>query len=121
MIDVCAINVTDLQIIRRTDTGIGGDGSDVVTASGLSAHHEPSDRLVRDAQGRDVVMSDTIYFDGVDGSGDAIDVKAHDFVIWTDWKGNATKKLEIKLVEPFHEPGKGASVSGLSHVRLSVG
>ncbi len=121
MIDRCMLNVTDLQIIRRTDTGIGGDGSDAVTASGLSAHHAPGDRLVRDAQGRDVVVSDTIYFDGVDSNGVAIDVRAHDFVQWGDWQGTQTKQLEIMLVEPHHEPGKGAGIAGLSHVVLSIG
>jgi hypothetical protein len=121
MIDRDSFNVLDLEFFRRTETGIGGDGVFVSQHSGLSAHHEPAESVSRDLQGVDEVVTDVLFIDGVDSLGAVIDVRAKDVAQWTDWQTAETKKLEIRRVEPHHEPGKGAGLGGLSHVRLFVG
>ena len=119
MIQPCSVNVTDLAIYRRTQSGRGGDGTAVAIASGLRAHHERAESATRTTGGRDATISDTLLIDGVDANGDTIDVRAHDFVQWTDrLRGIATDKLSIQKVSPFTQPGLGST---LAHVQLDIG
>jgi len=121
LITAASVNVTDLVIFRRTQTGIGGAGTDAKLAEGLRAHVDEGASGSQDVAGRDVTITNTIMIDGFDNVGDLIKVKAHDLVQWTDWKGEKTKKLAIARVTPFSGPGRGRGLAGIAHVRLDIG
>ena len=121
MIEACSVNVTDLAIYRRTQSGQGGDGADVLIAKNLRAHHEESAAAVRATGSRDTVVTDFLMIDGYDSDGDLVEVKAHDVAQWTNWAGQLTDKISIIRVSPHSEPSRGPGIGGLAHVRLDVG
>ena len=118
MIERCSINVRDLEIFRRTASGIGGDGTDASVVAGVLAEHEQVKAGTKTTDGRDVTITDTIMIDGIDPSdGSVLNIKAHDMVQFTDWTGALTKKLSIVQVRAHTRPGR----SDLAHVRLDIG
>ncbi len=121
MIEPCSVNVTDLAIYRRNQTGQGGDGTDVLIADGLRAHHEESASGTRAAGERDTAVTDFLMIDGYDSDGDLVEVKAHDVAQWTNWAGRRVDKIAIIRVSPVSEPGRGPGLAGIAHVRLDVG
>ncbi len=120
MIEPCSVNVLDLRIIREVK-GAGGASSETVLAKGLRAHVEEGLAGSQSVEGRDVTVTNTLMIDGTDNDGDLIKVRAHDLAQWTDWKGELTQKLAIVAVTPFAEPGRGAGIGGIAHVRLDIG
>lgn len=120
MINRCSVNVTDLSVFRRTQSGRGGDGTDVLVVSGLRAHHERSESGSKSSTGRDATITDTLLIDGINlDTGAVLDIRAHDFVQWTDLlRGSLTDKLALASVSPFTIPGQGDT---LAHVQLDVG
>lgn len=121
MIEACSVNVLDLRILRRTQSGKGGDGSDATIYKDLRAHHEESAGSARSRGSSNVVITDELMIDGFDADGDAVNILPKDLAQWTDHQGVLTDKLEIVRVTPFSEPGRGIGMAGLAHVRLQVG
>ena len=116
-IDRDCINVTDLALFRPQRQGSANDesGPPVEIATGLCGIYEPSQRLFKDAQGRELQISAIIRIEGTDSDGDVIDVRAGDHAQWTDFRGKLLKRQLILRVDPWWHG------FDLDHVELRIG
>lgn len=117
MIERCLANVFDLALLRPTRTGPSMDdvGAPTVLASGLCAIYEPEQRAFKDLDGREVTITARFFIDPCDNDGVAIDVRAHDRLQFTDFRGKLQKEQLILRVSPWYD---GADVD---HIEIEVG
>ncbi len=87
----------------------------VTLASGLCAIYEPAQTLFKDVGGRELLIRATFWIDPVDNDGDAIDVRAHDHLQYTDFRGVLQKRQLVVVVSPWY---CGAE---LDHLELGIG
>ena len=73
----------------------------VTLASGLSAVYEPTQNLVRDDDGRQITLRARFYIDGIDADGAVLDIRAHDWLQFTDFRGVLQKKQVIVRASPW--------------------
>ncbi len=104
MIEPELINVTDLALFRPVRQGPGMDqsASAIPLATGLSAIYEPVQILARGESARDLNVTAKFFIDPVDNDGEAIDIRANDFVQFTDFRGVLQKKQVIGRVSPWY-------------------
>ncbi len=117
MIERDLANVSDLALFRPVRQGPSLDTSatSVTLATGLTAIYEPKQRLIRDITGREIAITSVFWIDPVDNDGVAIEVRAHDHLQWTDYRGVLQKRQLILVVSPWY---CGAE---LDHIKLEIG
>ena len=95
-------NVFDVALLRPVRTGAAMDpGVPITLADSLTAIYEPTEGLLRDADGREIRIVAKFWIDPVDNLGAAIDVKADDWLQYTDFKGDLKKEQRIVQVSPW--------------------
>lgn len=110
MIERDLVNVTDLKILRPERGGPGGDITGKTTvASNLEAIVQPSERLVRNSQGREVAATAKLYVDP------DVDIVARDLVQYTVPEGALTGELEVLTV------GVWSCGDETDHIRVTLG
>ncbi len=118
-IEAEAVNVSDLQISRPNRSGPGGDevGSPAEIGVALDACYSEQNRTIRDADGREVVVSGEFFIDPItDGRGAIVPVLVGDLAAWTDHQGVAVDPQEIVAVK-----GLTDCASRLDIVQFQVG
>lgn len=97
-------NVFDLDLLRPARTGAGLDpvGAPVTLADDLTAIYEPTEALIRDVDGRQIRITGRFWIDPFDNGGADIDVKANDWLQFTDFKGAVKKEQQIRRVSPWY-------------------
>ncbi len=116
MIERDLANVTDLALLRPVRTGPGMDsGTPTSIATGLTAIYEPTQSLLKGADGREILLTGKFFIDPVDNDGVDIEVRVHDWLEFTDFKGDLQKRQVIRRVSPWY---CGAE---LDHILLEVG
>ncbi len=117
MIERDLVNLFDLALLRPVRTGASMDegGGQATLATGLCAIYEPSNQLFKDTDGRELTIRARFYIDPVDNSGDPIDVRAHDWLQFTDFRAKLQKRQLILRVSPWY---CGAEID---HLLLEVG
>lgn len=110
-------NVFDLDLLRPIRTGAGLDPVGVPTtlADDLTAIYEPTEAVIRDVDGREIRITGRFWIDPFDNGGADIDVKANDWLTFTDWKGDAKKEQLIVRVSPWF------CGTELDHLLLEIG
>ena len=117
MIERDLANVFDLALFRPQRQGPSMDesGTPVTLASGLCAIYEPTQVLFKDVDGRELLIRATFFIDPCDNDGNMIDVRAHDHLQYTDFRGVLQKRQLILQVSPWY---CGAE---LDHIELGIG
>ena len=109
-------NVFDLALFRPVRTGPAMDpAAPTPIADTLTAIYEPTEGLLRNPDGREIRITARFWIDPVDNLGAAIDVKADDWLQFTDYKGALKKEQRIVNVSPWY-----CGVD-LDHILLEVG
>lgn len=109
-------NVFDLELLRPVRTGAAMDPATPISlADSLTAIYEPTEETLRDQDGREVRVTAKFWIDPVDNGGTAIDVKAEDWLQYTDFKGALKKEQRIVRVSPWF-----CGVE-LDHILLEIG
>ncbi len=94
-------NVTDLKITREERRGPGGDASSETTiAEDLDAVYEVQHEMVKDARGRDIILTGFFLINPTDNHGQAMDIQPGDRVQYTDWRNKLAKKQTVVSAEP---------------------
>lgn len=103
MIERELANVFDLKLLRPLRTGPGMDtvGDPVTIAEGLTAIYEPRQSLFKETDGRELFLTARFWIDPCDNDGNQIDVRANDWVQYTDFRGVLQKRQVIRIVSPF--------------------
>lgn len=102
MIERELANVFDLALLRPVRTGPGLDVvSEIPLASDLCAIYEPTQVLFRDADGNELFLTAKFWIDPCDNDGNAIEVRANDWLQYTDFRGVVQKKQQIRRVSPW--------------------
>ncbi len=117
MIERELANVFDLKLLRPVRTGPGMDpvGTPVTVAENLCAIYEPTQVLFKELDGRELFLTARFWIDPCDNDGDQIDVRAHDLLQYTDFRGVLQKRQVIRRVSPFF-----IGVD-LDHIQLDIG
>lgn len=101
-IELELVNVTDLVVKRPLRDGPGGDSdpaNDVVVASGLSAIYERTQRVRRNAQtGDDIITEGVFFLDPTKADGSPLEIRERDYVQHTDATGRLTALLTVRGV-----------------------
>jgi hypothetical protein len=114
-----AVNVSDLRISRPDRSGPGGDevGSGTEIGAALDACYSEQNRTIRDADGREVIVSGEFFINPItDGRGAVVPVLVGDLAEWTDHQGVAVDAQEIVAVR-----GLTDCTSRLDIVQFQVG
>ncbi len=111
---------TEVAIYRPVRSGPGGDevGASTLVAKGLPGYIEER----HDARRQDVPVISSedaikikIWIEGVDNSGNVLDVRRRDQVEWLDHLGNVIDpRWEIEQFRPWMKPG------GIDHMVLEA-
>jgi hypothetical protein len=118
-IEASAVNVSDLRISRPTRSGPGGDevGSGTEIGADLESCYSEQNRTIRDADGREVIVSGEFFIDPItDDRGAIVPVLVGDLAAWTDHQGVAVEAQEIVAVK-----GLTDCTSRLDVVQFQVG
>lgn len=117
MIERELANVFDLKLVRPLRTGPGMDtvGSPVTLAEDLTAIYEARQVLFKEPDGRELFLTGRFWIDPCDNDGNQIDVRAHDQLQYTDFRGVVQKRQVIRTVSPFF---LGVE---LDHIQLDIG
>ena len=110
-------NVFDLKLTRPVRAGPSMDESDVPTliAENLCAIYEPTHQLLQEPNGRAIVILGKFAIDPCDNEGEALDVRQHDHLQFTDYRGKLQRRQMIRRVSPWY---CGAE---LDHILLEIG
>ncbi len=97
------INVRDLALFRPVRQGYGMDSSAAAStlADKLSAIYEPVQVLARAESSRDLLITAKFYIDGFDNDGEGLDIRADDWLQFTDFRGVLQKRQLIARVSPW--------------------
>ena len=97
-------NVFDLALFRPIRQAYGMDSSAPATtiADKLSAIYEPVQVLARGESERDLLIVAKFRIDGTDNNGEPLDVRADDWLQFTDFRGVLQKRQLIRRVSPWY-------------------
>lgn len=117
MIERELANVFDLTLLRPVRTGPGLDtvGTPVTIAENLCAIYEPVQILFRDLDNREITLTSKFWIDPCDSSGNALDIRANDWLQFTDFRGVLQKEQQIRRVSPWFIGRE------LDHITLEIG
>lgn len=98
------VNIFDLALFRPVRQGYGMDPSApaLTIADKLSAIFEPVQVLARGESERDLLIRAKFFIDGTDNDGEVIDIRADDWLQFTDFRGVLQKKQLIRRVSPWY-------------------
>lgn len=96
-------NVFDLALFRPVRTGAAMDpAAPIPLADTLTAIYEPTEGLLRDTDGREIRITARFWIDPVDNLGADLDLRADDWLQFTDYKGELKKEQRIVQVSPWY-------------------